>query len=439
MTEESIVDDETPPGAQDSGDPPPPPTGDPVGRPPLRRSRTDRVIAGVAGGIGSYFGVDPILVRIAFVVLAVFGGSGVILYLIAWLVIAEEGEADSAAVRALRGQEQRTGRGIAAVILLIAGVLLIGGPAVWATGVFFGEGLVIPLLLIAAGVALLVWPDEPFERSEVRNDLATARDEVTQAFTEVRDGISEAWGSPGTDTDASSSTPTPPPPPAPPLLPAPPVPPRAPRPRPLLGPLTLAVLLVFTGGAVALDRADLVDVDPAVGLAIALVIVGVALTVTAFVGRARGLIAVGILLLPFVWWFHAIDLTWWEGIGDERATVERLADLDDEYRFGIGRYIVDLSSLDLDGGEAEVAVGLTVGELIVCVPDDFQVVVDADGRIGEVALEGAGTDTVDDGFEPALDERIGDPEGGVLTLDLDIGIGSAKVQTRTGTEVVRCA
>lgn len=53
----------------------------------LVRSRDDRMIAGVAGGIGQHLGVDPVIVRLVFVVLAVVGGGGVLAYLIAWVVI----------------------------------------------------------------------------------------------------------------------------------------------------------------------------------------------------------------------------------------------------------------------------------------------------------------------------------------------------------------
>ena len=54
---------------------------------PLRRSTDDRMIAGVAGGIGEYFRIDPVLVRIAFVAATLFAGTGLILYPIAWLVV----------------------------------------------------------------------------------------------------------------------------------------------------------------------------------------------------------------------------------------------------------------------------------------------------------------------------------------------------------------
>ena len=53
----------------------------------LRLSATDRKIAGVCGGLGEFFDLDPVLFRVAFVVLAVVGGLGVLLYLVLWLVV----------------------------------------------------------------------------------------------------------------------------------------------------------------------------------------------------------------------------------------------------------------------------------------------------------------------------------------------------------------
>lgn len=53
------------------------------------------MVAGVAGGLAHYFGIDPILVRVAFVVFTLAGGSGVLAYLILWLVVPEESEKDA--------------------------------------------------------------------------------------------------------------------------------------------------------------------------------------------------------------------------------------------------------------------------------------------------------------------------------------------------------
>lgn len=56
----------------------------------LYRSRTDKVIGGVSGGLADYINIDPVVVRILFVLLAVFGGSGVLVYIILWIVIPEQ-------------------------------------------------------------------------------------------------------------------------------------------------------------------------------------------------------------------------------------------------------------------------------------------------------------------------------------------------------------
>lgn len=56
----------------------------------LYRSRNDRMIAGVCGGLGEYFGIDSTLFRLLFVVAAVFGGSGFIAYLLFMIIVPQE-------------------------------------------------------------------------------------------------------------------------------------------------------------------------------------------------------------------------------------------------------------------------------------------------------------------------------------------------------------
>ena len=66
----------------------------------LMRSRTDKMIAGVAGGIGQYLAIDPVIVRLAFVALC-FTGVGVLLYPVLWLVMPPEGGSHAAPGQAL--------------------------------------------------------------------------------------------------------------------------------------------------------------------------------------------------------------------------------------------------------------------------------------------------------------------------------------------------
>jgi phage shock protein C len=62
----------------------------------LYRSRTDRMISGVCGGLGKYLGIDPTLIRLVFVLLLLFGiGSGLILYVILMFIVPEEPDATS--------------------------------------------------------------------------------------------------------------------------------------------------------------------------------------------------------------------------------------------------------------------------------------------------------------------------------------------------------
>ncbi len=53
----------------------------------LYRSRTEKMIAGVCGGLGEYLGIDPTIVRIVWVLISLMAGVGVLLYLILWVVI----------------------------------------------------------------------------------------------------------------------------------------------------------------------------------------------------------------------------------------------------------------------------------------------------------------------------------------------------------------
>jgi phage shock protein C len=59
----------------------------------LRRSRDDRMIAGVASGVAEFFDLDTTIVRVVWAFTAIFGGFGVLLYLIMWVIVPEQGTA----------------------------------------------------------------------------------------------------------------------------------------------------------------------------------------------------------------------------------------------------------------------------------------------------------------------------------------------------------
>lgn len=56
----------------------------------LYRSQSDRWLGGVCGGLGAYAGIDPTIIRILFVLLVIFGGSGGLLYILLWIFIPQE-------------------------------------------------------------------------------------------------------------------------------------------------------------------------------------------------------------------------------------------------------------------------------------------------------------------------------------------------------------
>ena len=72
----------------------------------LTRRRDDRMLAGVAAGIAGYVGVDALLIRIAFAVLAIVGGVGIPLYVACWLLIPDEGTTESIATEFTSGMHE---------------------------------------------------------------------------------------------------------------------------------------------------------------------------------------------------------------------------------------------------------------------------------------------------------------------------------------------
>jgi phage shock protein PspC (stress-responsive transcriptional regulator) len=138
--------------------PPPPPPGPPV-RPQLRRSRTDKILGGVSGGLAEYSGIDALLWRVGFVALALAGGTGVVVYLLLWLLMpagppAYGMPAEQQAVKAPPAPRSPVPGLTIAALLIVMGVMAmitrIGG---WDLGprAFIGSALlVVGLGLVAA-------------------------------------------------------------------------------------------------------------------------------------------------------------------------------------------------------------------------------------------------------------------------------------------------
>ena len=100
----------------------------------LERSRDDRMLAGVCGGLASYFEIHPAFYRVGFVVLTLLGGAGIVIYLAAALVMPAEGKADSVVSAALRDKRDRPWPLIGVGLLAVAGIVVLSRATLWPSG-----------------------------------------------------------------------------------------------------------------------------------------------------------------------------------------------------------------------------------------------------------------------------------------------------------------
>lgn len=95
----------------------------------LMRSKTDKIIGGVCGGLGDYLEIDPVIIRIVWLVLFFVGGVGLLAYIVAWIIIPEEGESpydekDENQVKK-KPTDENGGKLIGGIILIVIGVLFL--------------------------------------------------------------------------------------------------------------------------------------------------------------------------------------------------------------------------------------------------------------------------------------------------------------------------
>lgn len=486
-----------PPPPQPEGPPqPPPPQGGPGGPaytyaptgaypppPPRRLTRRmdNRVLAGVASGLGTYFGVDPVIFRIGFVVLTFAGGTGLLIYLLLWALLPTVSYAGAAGpppmgsaggdppiVAALRQGGAKRYLAIGAVVLA---VLLLVGP-------FARPTVVFALLLIGVGVLLMLqdrpgapgsaapWPpgppappagggQQPGEQWQQRgpwqqppgssqagqgpsadpSNAASATAPQPAAFQDIRpDWDSPTARIPGGEWNrgpgAAPSTQTawgyggaPSGWGAAPTS----VAERKPRSRSILGWLTVAAALLAAGVASALDNLGVVNLTPTRIVALVLTVVGVGLLVGSVWGRAWWLIPLGLLLVPVMAVTSVaseVPVTGRTGQQVEQPRV--LADVQPEYRLSAGQLRLDLQQVDFGAQPHLVRVSMGAGDLTVVVPNDQPVTVTSSVGAGEMRVLGHPInqglkvrETVnDDGTNARL---------GRLTLDLRLGVGQIVV------------
>jgi phage shock protein PspC (stress-responsive transcriptional regulator) len=140
---------------QSSWPPSPPPQPGPAPRPPLRRSRTDKVIGGVAGGLAEYTGIDALLWRVGTIALTI-AGPGLIIYVLLWLLMPAGPPAQPGATapdRARSGPRSPVPGVTAAALLIVVGVAVLLAEF---TDVHIGARGVLGSALLVVGVGLVV-------------------------------------------------------------------------------------------------------------------------------------------------------------------------------------------------------------------------------------------------------------------------------------------
>ena len=347
--------------------------------PPRRLVRTDegRWLGGVCSGLGRYFDVNPLIYRIAFAALALAGGTGLLLYLAAYLVIPSEYDEDSIAVEALRGRRDKP--------WLLVGVGLIAFGALFALSeahFWPGTGNVWLAAMLAGG-ALVWW--------HVSNRDRPARAAMPAGETAARV----------------------------------PLPPRPPK-RPSLFAPALGALLAVSGVFGLLAVLDVYDVDLDVALAAGVAIIGVAIAIGAMTQRrVGGLVFLGLILLAAFGLAAATPVSISSGVGEKVERPVASDTLQSSYELGVGELSLDLGAVVIPSGTTHVDASVGVGHLLITVPEDVALEIDAQAGIGEVDILGKSDDGVDAHRTVSIPGST--PDAPVLELEADVGIGNVEI------------
>ncbi len=391
------------------------PSHDPGGLPPrdrprrVTRSRRDRKIAGVAGGIANYFGIDPVLVRLAFVLAVFAAGTGVIAYAIAWIVLpAAEPDEDVAADRSRGGVRHAIGRvGTMDGTTVLAVILLVVATIVVLSGGDLGGAIVVAVALVGFGIYVLHQggspPTPPGEIVEV-----PAEDDSSLVIETTLPAIDVAplAGEPG-------------------VAPPPPAPPPHRREPATVTRVALALVGLLFAAALGAGQLGWVDSDPSTVIAIGLVIIGAAAVVTAVVGHGRGLALAGIVLSLVFAVSLAVEPAIEHGVGERLFAPTTIESVAPSYELGIGRLELDLRRLVIPEGErVEVRVELGIGEALVRVPDGVDLEVDGEVGVGRLVV----LDESQEGIRNELTAARDTAAQTTLVIELTQGMGNGVVQ-----------
>jgi len=427
----------------------------------LRRPR-QRVIAGVASGIARHFDVDPLVVRVALVVLCFFGGAGLVLYAAGWLLMPEDG-----AEQAPLHLDERS-RTVALVIAVaIATVAMLGDTS----GLYWFPW---PLAVVAVVVWFLYsrsqerrrpvppygqpgpyqWTGAPYGPQQP-TDAAPAEgvqppptapygtgpgsyaeqvaQQATQQATQQASQYTAAYA-PSSPYAAPPAQPPVQPPYGTPYAGAPvPPPPPLTRPRdprrrgPILFGFTLALVALAMGILGTVDLAG-VDVVGSAYPALALTVVSVMLVVGAFWGRAGGLVLLALVAAGVTVGVAAAEN--WE-TEQVRHTPSSASEVRSDYDLRQGDLVVDLSGVEdlaeLNGRVVQADIG--AGRLEVVLPDELSARVNADVGAGAVRVSGSDERSgLGVSHSYGVSARVPGPDAPVVRLELDAGVGEIVVR-----------
>ena len=394
-----------------------------------RRPRSRRKVAGVAAALGDRYGIDPVVVRVALVAATVFGGFGLMFYLLGWLFFPEENDETS-------GFEALLGRGHSSMskgftLALAIAVIPVGGWTFGGVGWFDGGGL-IGLALLAACLYLLHRTRGQDNRPAT---VAAPAASGTGAFTMNSETPTSTAAAPGWDPLAAD--------PAGWDLPAPVAPvddydyrdrhhhePHLPRRRSKIGAATFgtAVIVAGVGIALGINGVGWFSLQHIIGLTLG--VLGVGLVAGAFAGGAKGLIglAIPLSIAGLVLTNGKFDnFTVRGGVGDLSATPTSVTELRPEYRHAAGNIKLDLTKLPLSG-PVTTTIANGAGDTKVLVPANADVTFTCDTSAGTVdclnhTSNGVGQPTVS-----GTDDGADGPGGQQITLHVKNGVGDVEVQ-----------
>lgn len=190
----------------------------------------------------------------------------------------------------------------------------------------------------------------------------------------------------------------------------------------MTGRIALGVVIVGAGVLWLLSAADVVDLSYTTWIGLLLIGIGIAIALTP--GRHGVLVVVGILVvLAGVPAVALGDDLLDGGVGEKTESPETSSELE-PFRVGIGKLTVDLTAPDLELDEATVEASVGIGDLLVLVPPDTDLTVDAHVGVGNVDA----FDQEENGVDVDLDWISGTSGRQELELDLEVGIGNIRVE-----------